>query len=141
MAVFQSPVIAASVIFVQNHFLLCIVAIYFLSVLYSRYRPGLAGIPGPELAKWTKLWRLYDVYKCQSHKTAIRLHQEYGPLVRIAPNIVSVGDPKEIKTIYGLTAAFKKVRMLFTFPRKSSHTSSSLHFIPFKVFPGIKPPK
>ncbi|KAF5984321.1 cytochrome P450 monooxygenase oxidoreductase [Fusarium coicis] len=72
------------------------------------YRPGLSCIPGPPLAKWTKLWRLYDVYNGQSHQTAIRLHKKHGPLVRIAPNIISVGDPAAIKTIYGLTGAFTK---------------------------------
>ncbi|KAJ9136521.1 Cytochrome P450 oxidoreductase [Coniochaeta hoffmannii] len=34
--------------------------------------------------------------------------EAHGPLVRIAPNVVSVGDPKEIKTIYGLTGAYTK---------------------------------
>ncbi|RKL31250.1 hypothetical protein BFJ72_g11267 [Fusarium proliferatum] len=61
-----------------------------------------------EVQKWTRLWRLHDVYKGQSHQTAIRLHKKHGPLVRIAPNIVSVGDPAAIKTIYGLTGAFTK---------------------------------
>ncbi|KAF5626793.1 pisatin demethylase cytochrome P450 [Fusarium tjaetaba] len=76
--------------------------------LGGRYRPGLSCIPGPPLAKWTKLWRLYDVYNGQSHQTAIRLHKKHGPLVRIAPRIISVGDPAAIKTIYGLTGAFTK---------------------------------
>jgi hypothetical protein len=109
---FEGSTVATVFTFAKEHFLQCVIALYFLSVLSSRYRPGLARIPGPTLAKWTKLWRLYDVYKCQSHQTAIRLHQQHGPLVRIAPNVISVGDPKEIKTIYGLTGAFTKVRSL-----------------------------
>ncbi|KAB5559620.1 cytochrome P450 oxidoreductase [Coniochaeta sp. 2T2.1] len=94
--------------FVKNHLILCVTVLYVLSLLYNRYRPGLSGIPGPALAKWTKLWRLHDVYQSQSHWTAIRLHRQHGPLVRIAPNVVSVADPKEIKTIYSLTSAFTK---------------------------------
>lgn len=110
MAELERSALAVVLTFIKSHPILCICALYALSVLYGRFRPGLAGIPGPTLAKWTKLWRLYDVYKCQAHQTAIRLHQQHGPLVRIAPNVVSVGDPKEIKTIYGLTGAFTKVR-------------------------------
>jgi hypothetical protein len=109
MPTLEQPAVVVALTFVKSHFILCIFVLYALSVLYGRYRPGLASIPGPTLAKWTKLWRLYDVYKSQSHQTAIRLHKQHGPLVRIAPNVVSVGDPKEIKTIYGLTGAFKKV--------------------------------
>ncbi|OIW22882.1 putative cytochrome P450 pisatin demethylase [Coniochaeta ligniaria NRRL 30616] len=105
---FEQSTAAAVLTFVKSHFVQCLLALFVLSVLYSRYRPGLAGIPGPTLAKWTKLWRLHDVYKCQSHQTAIRLHQKHGPLVRIAPNVISVGDPKEIKTIYGLTGGYTK---------------------------------
>ena len=109
----EQPAVVSVLTFVKTHIILCLTVLYALSLLYSRYRPGLASIPGPTLAKWTKLWRLYDVYKCQSHQTAIRLHQQHGPLVRIAPNVVSVGDPKEIKTIYGLTGAFTKVRIFW----------------------------
>ncbi|KAF5571396.1 pisatin demethylase cytochrome P450 [Fusarium pseudoanthophilum] len=87
--------------------------------LGGRYRPGLSCIPGPPLAKWTKLWRLYDVYKGQSHQTAIRLHKKHGPLVRIAPNIISVGDPAAIKTIYGLTGAFTKTLQSAFYPIQS----------------------
>jgi hypothetical protein len=109
---FEQPTVAAVLTFVKSHLVLCLVVLYALSVLYGRYRPALAGIPGPTLAKWTKLWRLYDVYKGQSHQTAISLHQRHGPLVRIAPNVISVGDPQEIKTIYGLTGGYTKVRKL-----------------------------
>lgn len=80
-----------------------------LNLLWNRFRPGLSKIPGPTLAKYTKIWRLYDVFKGQAHKTAIRLHREHGPLVRIAPNVVSVGDPKALPIIYGLKTNFTKV--------------------------------
>jgi cytochrome P450 len=110
MAIFDQPAVVAALYFVKSHYILTFFGLFFLSYVYNRFRPGLASIPGPTLAKWTKLWRLNDVAKGQSHMTAINLHKKYGPLVRIAPNVVSVGDPKEVKTIYGLTNAFTKVR-------------------------------
>lgn len=93
----------------KYHLVTLFFILIILSYVHGRFRSSLANIPGPPLAKWTKLWRLYDVYKGQSHHTAIRLHQQHGPLVRIAPNVVSVGDPQAIKTIYGLSGAFTKV--------------------------------
>ncbi|ESU15399.1 hypothetical protein FGSG_13459 [Fusarium graminearum PH-1] len=103
-------VAAAASAFLQfkYHLVTFFFGLIILSYVHGRFRSGLANIPGPPVAKWTKLWRLYDVYKGQSHHTAIRLHQQHGPLVRIAPNVVSVGDPQAIKTIYGLAGAFTK---------------------------------
>ncbi|CEI60118.1 hypothetical protein FVEN_g8093 [Fusarium venenatum] len=97
-----------AILFLKDHFITLFLCLTTLSYVYGRLHPGLTRVPGPPLAKWTKLWRLYDVYQGQSHHTSIRLHEKYGPLVRVAPNIVSVGDPQAIKTIYGLTGAFPK---------------------------------
>ncbi|KAH7182257.1 cytochrome P450 oxidoreductase [Fusarium flagelliforme] len=100
--------VVTAIAFFKHYFFILFLGIFTLSYVHGRFRPGLSRIPGPPLAKWTKLWRLYDVYKGQSHHTAIRLHLKHGPLVRVAPNVVSVGDPQAIKTIYGLTGAFPK---------------------------------
>lgn len=75
----------------------------------NKYGKGLAHIPGPAIACCTGFWRLLDVRKGSAHLTHIRLHQQYGSLVRIGPNHVSVGDPKAIPTIYGLKSGFTKV--------------------------------
>jgi hypothetical protein len=101
----------------KAYFVPILLTLYVLSIFYNRFRPGVSKIPGPRLAKWTKLWRLHDVYKGQAHQTAIKLHKKYGPLVRIAPNVVSVGDPKAVKIIYGLTGGFTKVTIML-FARK-----------------------
>lgn len=71
-------------------------------LLRNKYKTGLSNIPGPPIAAYTKLWRLYDVWKGQAHWTAIALHKKYGPLVRIAPNVVSVADANEIPRIYNV---------------------------------------
>ena len=36
------------------------------------------------------------------HRDMIRLHDQYGPLVRTAPDEVSVADAAAIKKIYGM---------------------------------------
>jgi len=85
--------------------LLCLVVAHLLS---NKLKSGLRDIPGPTLAAYTPLWRLYDVWKGQSQWTAIALHKQHGPLVRIAPNIVSVADPNEVSTIYNIKGDFTK---------------------------------
>jgi hypothetical protein len=50
------------------------------------------------------------VWKGDHHNTAIDLHRKYGPLVRIGPKHISVGDSSAIPIIYGLNKGFTKVR-------------------------------
>lgn len=88
-----------------------LVGLIVLNLLYNKFQPGLTSIPGPTLAAYTKWWRFYDVYKGHAHLTAIDLHQKYGPLVRIAPNHVSVADPKMISVIYTNKEEFTKVTL------------------------------
>ena len=74
----------------------------------NKYKSGLSDIPGPPVAAYTGLWRLYDVWKGQAHWTAIELHKKYGKLVRTAPSVVSVGDADEIPKIYNIKGEYTK---------------------------------
>lgn len=76
------------------------------------FKLGLRKIPGPFLASITPLWRLIDVRRGHHHETLIKLHHEYGTkLLRIAPNVVSIGDPEAVKMVYGHKSGFTKVRV------------------------------
>lgn len=77
-------------------------------LLYNKFRPGLWDIPGPRLAAYTPLWRLWDVIKGSAQVHAVELHRKHGKLVRIAPNVVSVGDGEAIPTIYNIKGTFIK---------------------------------
>lgn len=79
-----------------------------IHLISNKYKNGLQKIPGPTLAAYSGFWRAHDVWKGDAHKTAIRLHKQHGTLVRVAPNVVSVSDPDEISTIYGLKPGFVK---------------------------------
>lgn len=78
------------------------------SLLYNKLQAGLRNIPGPPVAAYTKLWRLYDVYKGDAQKTAIALHKHHGPVVRIGPNHVSLSDPAMIPIVYGTKENYTK---------------------------------
>lgn len=93
-----------------QHVLLAAIGILIARLLQNKFRYQLRNIPGPTLASYTSLWRLYDVCEGQAHKTAIELHRKHGSLVRIGPKHVSVSDPREIANIYGLNKGYTKVR-------------------------------
>ncbi|KAJ5424678.1 Cytochrome P450 E-class group I [Penicillium cf. griseofulvum] len=86
-----------------------ILAAIFLRLVANRCKRGLENIPGPTIAKYSSLWKLYNVWKGNHHQTALDLHCKHGSLVRIGPNHISVGDPSAIPIIYGLNKGFTKV--------------------------------
>lgn len=89
--------------------IIIILTLIVLDLLWNKFQRGLVNIPGPPLAAFTKWWRFYDVYMKHSHLSAIDHHKKYGKIVRIAPNVVSVADPKMISVIYSNREDFTKV--------------------------------
>ncbi|KAM3419786.1 hypothetical protein BST61_g3119 [Cercospora zeina] len=92
----------------KDHPILAILVVVVLIAVRNKFQPGLASIPGPPLAAYTKLWRLYSVWKGSAHLDAIHLHKKHGNLVRIAPRVVSVADPKWIPVFYGAKEDYTK---------------------------------
>lgn len=54
--------------------------------IYQRWVSPLRKVPGPFLASFTDLWWLCIVLNKQQHLESIRLHERYGPFVRIGPS-------------------------------------------------------
>ena len=81
-----------------------LIVLAYLVATYTR----LSHVPGPFLAAFTNIVRLRWVLTRKAQYIHIDLHRKYGPLVRIGPNTVSVGDPAEIQQIYGLTGSYVK---------------------------------
>lgn len=89
------------------YFVSTLILIYFI---YQYYRGGLHRYPGPFLANFTDAWRFVDSLGRRPEATQIRLHRQYGDVVRLGPNALSFGNPKALKVIYGLNKGFTKVR-------------------------------
>lgn len=68
----------------------------------------LRDIPGPAWARFTTLWYFNRVWNGHFEQDNIRLHKQYGPLVRISPNHYSISDVSTIKTVYGTGSRFAK---------------------------------
>ncbi|KAF2745264.1 cytochrome P450 [Sporormia fimetaria CBS 119925] len=77
-------------------------------LLGNKYWKGLNKYPGPRLAGYTNWWRFFDVLGRKHEWTILRLHREHGDIVRLGPNVLSFGDPRAIKTIYGLNKGMVK---------------------------------
>lgn len=59
-------------------FLLPIILAYFLYVVFCAYTSPLKNVPGPLLARFTRLWYLAKVLRGDFEKTNCALHEIYG---------------------------------------------------------------
>lgn len=77
-----------------------------LAVVFAHLIPYLTdpfhqrSIPGPFLAKFSDIWLGW--VSSRGHRSDIvhELHKKHGPLVRLAPNHVSVADPDALQVVY-----------------------------------------
>ncbi|KAI9875760.1 MAG: hypothetical protein M1830_008016, partial [Pleopsidium flavum] len=88
--------------------LLGLTALLVSSLLWTYYNSPLKDIPGPFFAKFTNLWRFFDVWGGRAELTQRMLHQKHGSAVRLGPNTVSLSDPRLIKTIYPIRGEYLK---------------------------------
>ncbi|KAL8676784.1 MAG: hypothetical protein Q9186_006732 [Xanthomendoza sp. 1 TL-2023] len=77
--------------------------VYVLSLyIYRAFFDQLSHIPGPKLAAAT-LWYefYYDVVKKGKYTWEIwKMHEKYGPIVRISPYEIHINDPEYIDQVY-----------------------------------------
>lgn len=86
-------------------------ALVAIAIVYSLIRAAaspLRPVPGPFLARFSRLWYLQKVWTGELSWLNVELHRRYGPVVRIAPNEYSLDDPTAVKAIYGLGTTFTK---------------------------------
>ncbi|KAE9408932.1 cytochrome P450 [Gymnopus androsaceus JB14] len=79
-------------------FFLAIVLFHFIPWIIDAY--GIRSYPGPLLAKLSDFWLGWVAFRGHRSEIIHELHRKLGPIVRIAPNHISIADPKAIKDIY-----------------------------------------
>lgn len=76
-----------------------------VAALTANYRlspvHALAGYPGPLIARFSSLWMAYIASTGKRHLYMMKLHETYGPIVRIGPNLVSIVDADVVKKCLG----------------------------------------
>lgn len=75
-----------------------------------RYQRELHKFNGPFLASFTDLWRMCHAYANNDRPPMVHLHEKYGDIVRVGPNVLSFAQPQAIKDIYGPGKVWEKVR-------------------------------
>ncbi|KAI4860878.1 cytochrome P450 [Hypoxylon rubiginosum] len=93
---------------VKSHPWVTAMIILLGNLIRTRYRGGLRQIPGPFVASFSNLWKIRAVWNKNMHRENVRIHEDYGPIVRIGPHHVSVADPQSMKIIYGVQNVFRK---------------------------------
>lgn len=110
----DSSVIRSGLVSLSGHIGLKGVIIIFIhvllvQVLYSIFKDPLRHIPGPVAARFTELWRTRRYALGGWHQDILDLHDEYGPVVRIAPNEISFVDKDALVQVYGHSTGTMKV--------------------------------
>jgi hypothetical protein len=88
---------------------------YILSLLYSIFFHPLRRVPGPFLARFSELWRNIRYFRGSWLDDVVSLHEKYGPVVRIAPNEISLVDGDALKQLYGHGKPSQKVGLTSLF--------------------------
>lgn len=99
------------------------VAVHVLAVLVYFVYPYLSNgplrrIPGPFLARFTNAWLFLQARRGRRFIAVNDAHRRFGPVVRIAPNHVSIVDPDAVNLIYGhgngFTKRYTQYRTIYT---------------------------
>ncbi|KAJ5350576.1 hypothetical protein N7541_008303 [Penicillium brevicompactum] len=93
---------------IVNHWSTCLIGALLLAVGLSRLTSPLAHLPGPEISKWTSAVYVYHYLNGRIPQYIHSLHEEYGPIVRVAPDHVDVCDTEAVKEIHRTNTRFLK---------------------------------
>ncbi|KAF2209116.1 hypothetical protein CERZMDRAFT_114084 [Cercospora zeae-maydis SCOH1-5] len=92
-----------------------------LKSIYHTFCGPLASIPGPRWRGFTSLPHLKAMWTGDEALTVLHLHRQYGPVIRLAPDLVAYrGDSETWKTIYASKSngvcAFQKDLLFYDKP-------------------------
>ncbi|GFG11485.1 trichodiene oxygenase [Aspergillus udagawae] len=108
-----------------------VVIFYALArVVYRLTLHPLAKVPGPKLAASTQLYQTFYGYhggRSDFYQQVERLHKQYGPVVRITPDEVSLSDPDAYDKIYHVGTKYYKSPSYYRVFGSPSATFTTIH--------------
>ena len=109
-----------------------VVCLATICILYLFLSGPIGTIPGPSLAKLSRVWLIWHSRKGDMHRKMIDLHAIYGTLVRTGPNEISVSDLDAIKTIYGKASSNVPVIVLTSLKDMEANFERAIGIVYFK---------
>jgi cytochrome P450 len=86
-------------------------AVYLFSlIIYRLYFHPLAKYPGPFLSKFTDWVVAWQAWRGNRYLELYKAHEKYGPVVRVAPNMLSFNSASALKNIYGHSANARNIQ-------------------------------
>ena len=86
-----------------------LILVVTLYAIYHVFTDTLKAFPGPLFARFTNLWRMYVSSLGHAPLVNRKLHDRFGPAVRMGPNMISLSDVELIKTVYANDEQYIKV--------------------------------
>ncbi|OAQ69781.1 calcineurin-dependent [Pochonia chlamydosporia 170] len=95
----------------------CFAAYWFCLVFYRLFLHPLRDVPGPKVAAATSWYEFYQDVVLDGHyiKDYPRLHEQYGPIVRMSPTRVHINDSKFYHKVYSTRTMYLKEPAMFKF--------------------------
>ncbi|EFX01545.1 benzoate 4-monooxygenase cytochrome p450 [Grosmannia clavigera kw1407] len=76
--------------------------------IYRLWFHPLARVPGPWLAACSSFWLAWHSFVGDECTAVFRLHEKYGPVLRVGPNDVDIADADAVNPIYVERGGFAK---------------------------------
>ncbi|KUI69973.1 Pisatin demethylase [Cytospora mali] len=92
-----------------SYFLLIVCIIFHFGLwarLAWRLKPSISPVPGPRLARWSRLWIAKALASGRSHEIWTEVNAKFGPVARIGPNHVITDDPDIIRRILTVRSGY-----------------------------------
>lgn len=109
-------IVAGILPFLLSWWYVIIPSIIVTRALYRKYASPLRHYPGPWLASCSRLWKVLSTASMHTHLDHIELHKKYGPVVRIAPDELSLASPEAARTLLAAGKRFYKTSFYGVFP-------------------------
>jgi benzoate 4-monooxygenase len=85
-----------------------LVFVHYYIVPYSTTYKGLRNIPGPRLARFSNVWLAFGARRGKKFAWVHWAHEQYGPIVRVGYNHVSIAEPEGLHAVYAHGNGFLK---------------------------------
>ncbi|KAK0271801.1 hypothetical protein LTR35_013277 [Friedmanniomyces endolithicus] len=112
----EDSAVVQAVKLLRNYWFLLLPLVLVVRFYYYKYASPLRSYPGPYLASGSRAWKVFSVYRGKTETDHIKIHEQYGPIVRIAPNELSFASPNAAREVLAAGKGFHKTDFYAVFP-------------------------